>query len=48
MTVKQENILQVKDNYQERNMEGIAPTYPDVSQGLSLMEGVLQLEVKRS
>ena len=45
ITVQQENILQVKESYQELNMERIAATYPDVFQGLGCMEGALHLEV---
>ena len=33
MTVQQENILQVKESYEEHNMERITATYPDVFQG---------------
>ena len=48
ITVQQENILQVKESYQELNMERIAATYPDVFQGLGCMEGALHLEVDES
>ena len=34
ITVQQENILQVKESYQELNMERITATYPYVFQGL--------------
>ena len=48
ITVQQENILQVKDSYQELDTERIVATYPDVFQGLGCMEGVLRLEVDES
>ena len=48
ITVQQENILQVKESYQELNMEGIAATYPDVFQRLGCMDGALHLEVDES
>ena len=48
ITVQQENILQVKDSYQELDAERIVATYPDVFQGLGFMEGVLHLEVDES
>ena len=48
ITVQQENILQVKESYQELNMERITATYPDVFQGLGCMEGALHLEVDES
>ena len=48
ITVQQENILQVKDSYQEQDTEWIIVTYPDVFQGLGCMEGVLHLEVDES
>ena len=41
-------ILQVKDSYQELNMEKITATYPDVFRGLGCMEGALHLEVDES
>ena len=48
ITVQQENILQVKDSYQELDTDRIAATYPNVFQGLCCMEGVLHLEVDES
>ena len=48
ITVQQENILQVKEGYQELNMERIAATYPDVFQSPGCMEGTLHLEVDES
>ena len=48
ITVQQENILQVKESYQELNMERITATYPDVFQGLGCMDGALHLEVDES
>ena len=48
ITFQQENILQVKESYQELNMEKITTTYPDVFQGLGCMEGALHLEVDES
>ena len=48
ITVQQENILQVKDSYQELDTEQIVATYPDVFQGLGCMERVLHLEVNES
>ena len=48
ITVQQENILQVKETYQELNMERITTTYPDVFQGLGCMEEGLHLEVDES
>nr|XP_058966742.1 uncharacterized protein K02A2.6-like [Pocillopora verrucosa] len=48
ITVQQENILQVKDSYQELDTERIFATYPDIFQGLGCMEGVLRLEVDES
>ena len=48
ITVQQENILQVKESYQELNMDRIAATHPDVFQGLGCMEGALHLEVDES
>jgi len=47
-TVQQENILQVKESYQELSMERITATYPNVFQGLGCMEGALHLEVDKS
>ena len=50
ITVQQEDILQVRDSYQELNMERITATYPDVFRGLGCMamEGALHLEVDES
>ena len=48
ITVQQENILQVKENYQELDMERITATYPNVFQGLCCMEGALHLQVDES
>ena len=48
ITVQQENILQVKESYQELNMERVTATYPDVFQGLGCMEGALHPEVDES
>ena len=48
ITVQQENILQVKESYQELNTERITATYPDVFQGLGCMEEALHLEVDES
>ena len=44
ISVQQENILQVKEGYQELNMDRIVATYPDVFQRLGCMEGALHLE----
>ncbi len=41
-------MLQVKESYQELNMERITVTYPDVFKGLDCMEGALHLEVVES
>ena len=46
--VQQENVLQVKESYQEPNMERITATYPGGFQGLGCMEGALHLEVDES
>ena len=48
ITVQRENILQVRESYQELNMERITASYPDVFQGLGCMEGALHLEVDES
>ena len=48
ITLQQENILQVKERYQELNTERITATYPDVFQGLGCMEGALHLKVDES
>ena len=48
ITVQQENILQVKESYQELNMDRITATFPDVFEGLGCMEGALHLEVDES
>ena len=45
ITVQQEHILQVKESYQQLNMERITATYTDVFQGLGCMEGALHPEV---
>ena len=47
-TVQQENILQVKESYQELNMQRITATYPDVFKGLGCMEEALHLKVDES
>ena len=48
ISVQQENILQVKESYQELNMDRVVATYPDVFQCLDCMEGALHLEVDES